>query len=155
MISQQLGAVRQQAITWTNVDPNLCRHMASLGHNEFNSVWLTSVSPSSAVLSAGSPANPAAQLSGDVFGARWVPRLPACIRCAFYVAVPSSSDSGFWPLQVCCHLCLEEHKDVTIYIFSHVDCGRLISAKMLAIFKTKFSDVPCHQNGVYITSNWI
>ena len=39
MISQHwlrkwLGAVRQQAITWANVDPNLCRHMASLGHNE-------------------------------------------------------------------------------------------------------------------------
>ena len=26
-------AVRQQAITWDNVDPGLCRHMASLGHN--------------------------------------------------------------------------------------------------------------------------
>ena len=25
---------RQQAITWANVDPNLCLHMASLGHNE-------------------------------------------------------------------------------------------------------------------------
>ena len=24
----------QQAITWANVDPDLCRHMASLGHNE-------------------------------------------------------------------------------------------------------------------------
>ena len=39
MISQHrfrwwLGAVRQQAITWANVDPYLCRHMASLGHNE-------------------------------------------------------------------------------------------------------------------------
>ena len=31
---RQLGAVRQQAITWANVDPYLCRHMASLGHNE-------------------------------------------------------------------------------------------------------------------------
>ena len=29
-----LGAVRQQAITWANVDPDLCRHMASLGPNE-------------------------------------------------------------------------------------------------------------------------
>ena len=29
-----LGAVRQQAITWVNVDPDLCRHMVSLGHNE-------------------------------------------------------------------------------------------------------------------------
>ena len=27
-------AVRQQAITWTNVEPDLCRHKASLGHNE-------------------------------------------------------------------------------------------------------------------------
>ena len=39
MISQHwfrwwLGAVRQQAITWTNVDPDLCRHMVSLGQNE-------------------------------------------------------------------------------------------------------------------------
>ena len=25
---------QQEAITWTNVDPDLCRHMASLGHNE-------------------------------------------------------------------------------------------------------------------------
>ena len=25
--------VSQQAITWANVDPDLCRHMASLGHN--------------------------------------------------------------------------------------------------------------------------
>ena len=30
----QFGAVRQQAITWANVDPDPCRHMASLGHNE-------------------------------------------------------------------------------------------------------------------------
>ena len=39
MISQQwfrywLGAVRLQAITWANVDPDRCRHMASLGPNE-------------------------------------------------------------------------------------------------------------------------
>ena len=31
-----LGAVRQQAITWANVDPDLCRHVVSLGHNELN-----------------------------------------------------------------------------------------------------------------------
>ena len=31
---QWLGAVRQQAITWANVDQDLCRHMASLSHNE-------------------------------------------------------------------------------------------------------------------------
>ena len=31
---QWLGAVRQQAITWAKVDPDLCRHMASLGANE-------------------------------------------------------------------------------------------------------------------------
>ena len=29
-----LGAARQQAITWTNVDRTIRRHMASLGHNE-------------------------------------------------------------------------------------------------------------------------
>ena len=28
-----LGAVRQQAITWANVDPNLCHQIASLYHN--------------------------------------------------------------------------------------------------------------------------
>ena len=26
-------AIRQQVITWANVDPHLCHHMASLGHN--------------------------------------------------------------------------------------------------------------------------
>ena len=29
------GAVRQQTITWVIVGPVLCRHMASLGHNDF------------------------------------------------------------------------------------------------------------------------
>ena len=29
-----LGAIRQQAIFWANVDPGLYRHRASLGHNE-------------------------------------------------------------------------------------------------------------------------
>ena len=29
-----LGAVRQQAITWANVDEDLCHHKASLGHYE-------------------------------------------------------------------------------------------------------------------------
>ena len=29
-----LGATRQQGITWVNVDPGPCLHMASLGHNE-------------------------------------------------------------------------------------------------------------------------
>ena len=31
-----IGAVSQQAVTLTNVDPDLCRHMASLGHNELS-----------------------------------------------------------------------------------------------------------------------
>ena len=32
--------IRQQAITWANVDPYLSRHMVSLGHNELiTSVW--------------------------------------------------------------------------------------------------------------------
>ena len=33
-ISLLRSAVRQQAITWANVDPDLCRHMVSLGHNQ-------------------------------------------------------------------------------------------------------------------------
>ena len=32
--SMWLGAARQNAITWENIDPHLCPHMASLGHNE-------------------------------------------------------------------------------------------------------------------------
>ena len=28
------------AITWTNFDPDLCRHKASLGHNELNEGYL-------------------------------------------------------------------------------------------------------------------
>ena len=44
MISQYwfrlcLDAVRQQAITWTNVEPGLCKHMASPDHNELNISW--------------------------------------------------------------------------------------------------------------------
>ena len=31
----QVMAWCRQAITWANVDPNLCQHMASLDHNEF------------------------------------------------------------------------------------------------------------------------
>ena len=31
-----LGAVRQQVITWANVDPDLCHHRLSLSHNEVN-----------------------------------------------------------------------------------------------------------------------
>ena len=45
MISQQwfgwyLGALRQQTITWANVDHNPCRHMASFGHNELIQIVL-------------------------------------------------------------------------------------------------------------------
>ena len=32
--STLVQVIRQQAITWANVDPDLCRHMTSLGHNE-------------------------------------------------------------------------------------------------------------------------
>ena len=40
MISQRwfrewFGAIMQQAITWANVDPELCHHIAALGHNEW------------------------------------------------------------------------------------------------------------------------
>ena len=36
LIQLMAGVVRQQAITWANVDPDLHRHMASLGHSESN-----------------------------------------------------------------------------------------------------------------------
>ena len=34
LVQLWLGAIRQQAITWANVDPSLCGQMASLGLNE-------------------------------------------------------------------------------------------------------------------------
>ena len=34
LVQVRVGAIRQQAITWANVDPNLCHHMAWLGLNE-------------------------------------------------------------------------------------------------------------------------
>ena len=44
MISQHwfrwwLGAIKQQSVTWANVDLGLCHHMPSLGHNESNYNW--------------------------------------------------------------------------------------------------------------------
>ena len=32
-MAQDLISIRQQAITWTNIDPDLCLQMVSLGHN--------------------------------------------------------------------------------------------------------------------------
>ena len=57
MISQHwfrwwLGANRQQAITWANVDPDLCRQMASLGLNELNSNLVKSHSSLTSQLSS-------------------------------------------------------------------------------------------------------
>ena len=49
---QWLGAVRQQAITWSNVDPDLCCHIVSLGHNELTHCSL--VMPYSGVEHMGS-----------------------------------------------------------------------------------------------------
>ena len=34
LVQVMLGAVMQQAVTWANVDPDLCLQMASLGLNE-------------------------------------------------------------------------------------------------------------------------
>ena len=34
LLRSKFGAIRQQAITWTNVDPDLRRHKASLHYNE-------------------------------------------------------------------------------------------------------------------------
>ena len=33
---QIMGAVKKQAITWANADPDLCRHVVSLGYNELS-----------------------------------------------------------------------------------------------------------------------
>ena len=36
----ELGAIRQQAITCADVEPDLCRDMVSLGHNELMMHWI-------------------------------------------------------------------------------------------------------------------
>ena len=33
LVEGAIGGVRQQVITWANVDQDLCHHIASLGHN--------------------------------------------------------------------------------------------------------------------------
>ena len=38
MVQVMAGAVRQQVITWANVDSDLCHHMVALGHNELTQV---------------------------------------------------------------------------------------------------------------------
>ena len=40
---QWLVSVRWQAITWANVDPDLCHHMASPGHELLHQSWLTHI----------------------------------------------------------------------------------------------------------------
>ena len=45
-------AVRQQAITWTNVDPDLGRRMVSLGHNELTLISPGSVDPTGILMLA-------------------------------------------------------------------------------------------------------
>ena len=37
---QRLGVIRQQALIWANLEPDLNRCMASLGHNGLIRVWL-------------------------------------------------------------------------------------------------------------------
>ena len=45
LVQVMLGAVRQQAITWANVDPDLCCHMMALGHNELTYIpaWVNNM----------------------------------------------------------------------------------------------------------------
>ena len=45
-VSFSNSLVRQQAITWANIDPVLCLHMVSLGHDELDrnmARWVTSL----------------------------------------------------------------------------------------------------------------
>ena len=34
VVQVMVGAIRQQAITWASVGPDLCHHIAALGHNK-------------------------------------------------------------------------------------------------------------------------
>ena len=40
LVQVMVGAARQQAITWANIDPDFCCHMVSLGHNELTHLSL-------------------------------------------------------------------------------------------------------------------
>ena len=35
-----LGATKQQAVPWANIDPDLCHHIASRGHGNLILEWL-------------------------------------------------------------------------------------------------------------------
>ena len=85
---QWLGVVRKQAITWANVDPDLRRHMASLGHNELKRapdglgklLWSLLWRGSDAThaqhmmtLSNGNIFRVTGHLSGEFTGHRWIP----------------------------------------------------------------------------------
>ena len=37
------GAVRQQAFSWTDVDPELCRHKVSIDHKDFTLPYLDAI----------------------------------------------------------------------------------------------------------------
>ena len=40
MVSRHWFRKWQQTLTWANVDPDLCRHMASIGHNELGTLFV-------------------------------------------------------------------------------------------------------------------
>ena len=37
-LTNEVGAITQQAIAWANVDPDICRYMAPLGHSELSEI---------------------------------------------------------------------------------------------------------------------
>ena len=41
LVQIMVGARRQQAIIWANVDPDLCPYMTSLGYNELSNVEIS------------------------------------------------------------------------------------------------------------------
>ena len=43
MVQEMAWYSRQQAITWANVDPVPCHHMAPLGHNELTLTGLREI----------------------------------------------------------------------------------------------------------------
>ena len=43
LVQVMVGAVRQHAITWANIDLDLCRHMASLGLNELTHLPMATI----------------------------------------------------------------------------------------------------------------
>ena len=122
MISQHwfrwwLGAVRQQAITWANVDPDLQRRMASLGHNVL--ICNTSKKNHPPKIIATSPR------------VQWVKSSWHLLNSACMPAIPSPCRGTWCILKIhysqCCYALVASHTDICIL---YLECPMFWSWKV-------------------------